>query len=168
MAEGRIQYLTHHTEDAVWQKKRWLTSSQRRERIDRRHRVVADVDEAAGRYARFIGEIPCGPLWDAASSSIAVGCSFGSGRVHAIGAEPAYSKSALHRRVWAARRFPDQDRKFASRQWRDIRAAGKDGVRTFPACARARRLDFRRAECRLAVARQVVNGAARDAIHGPE
>ena len=53
MAEGRIQMLTHHTEDAVWQK-RWLTHPNgARELIDV---VIAvpNVAEADSRFARFL------------------------------------------------------------------------------------------------------------------
>ncbi len=54
MAEGRIQMLTHHTEDAVWQR-RWLTHSNGALGLASLSIVVADVDEAAARYARFTG-----------------------------------------------------------------------------------------------------------------
>jgi hypothetical protein len=54
MAEGRIQVLTHHTEDAVWQK-RWLTHPNGAKALIDAVAVVADVDEAATRYARFTG-----------------------------------------------------------------------------------------------------------------
>jgi hypothetical protein len=57
MAEGRIQYLTHHTEDAVWQK-RWLTHPNGAKELIDVVAVVGDVDEAAARYARFIGLNP--------------------------------------------------------------------------------------------------------------
>jgi hypothetical protein len=57
MAEGRIQYLTHHTEDAVWQK-RWLTHPNGAKELVDVVAVVGDVDEAAARYARFIGRNP--------------------------------------------------------------------------------------------------------------
>ena len=57
MAEGRIQYLTHHTEDAVWQK-RWLMQPNGVKELIDVIAVVADVDEAAARYARFIGRNP--------------------------------------------------------------------------------------------------------------
>ena len=57
MAEGRIQYLTHHTEDAVWQK-RWLTPPNGAKELIDVIAVVEDLDEAAGRYARFIGRNP--------------------------------------------------------------------------------------------------------------
>jgi hypothetical protein len=53
MAEGRIQMLTHHTEDAVWQK-RWLTHPNGARGLASLVIVVADVDEAAVRYARFV------------------------------------------------------------------------------------------------------------------
>jgi hypothetical protein len=52
MAEGRIQVLTHHTEDAVWQK-RWLIHPNGALGLASLAIVVADVDEAAARYARF-------------------------------------------------------------------------------------------------------------------
>jgi catechol 2,3-dioxygenase-like lactoylglutathione lyase family enzyme len=52
MAEGRIQMLTHHTEDAVWQK-RWLVHPNGASGLSSVTIVVADVDEAAARYARF-------------------------------------------------------------------------------------------------------------------
>jgi hypothetical protein len=53
MAEGRIQMLTHHTEDAVWQK-RWLNHPNGARGLASLVIVVADVDEAASRYARFV------------------------------------------------------------------------------------------------------------------
>jgi hypothetical protein len=53
MAEGRIQMLTHHTEDAVWQK-RWLNHPNGARGLASLAIVVADVDEAASRYARFV------------------------------------------------------------------------------------------------------------------
>jgi hypothetical protein len=57
MAEGRIQLLTHHTEDSVWQR-RWLAHPNgARELIDV-VAAVADVDEASSRYARFTGRNP--------------------------------------------------------------------------------------------------------------
>lgn len=52
MAEGRIQMLTHHTEDAVWQK-RWLEHPNGARGLASLAIVVADVDEAAARHARF-------------------------------------------------------------------------------------------------------------------
>jgi hypothetical protein len=54
MAEGRIQMLTHHTEDAVWQP-RWLTHPNGATGLASLVIAVADVDEAAARYARFCG-----------------------------------------------------------------------------------------------------------------
>src|SRR5262245_23388348 len=54
MREGRIQYLTHHTEDAVWQK-RWLTHPNGAKALLDVIVAVADVDEAAARYVRFLG-----------------------------------------------------------------------------------------------------------------
>ena len=54
MREGRIQYLTHHTEDAVWQK-RWLAHPNGAKALLDVVVAVADVDEAAARYVRFLG-----------------------------------------------------------------------------------------------------------------
>ena len=53
MAEGRIQMLTHHTEHAVWQP-RWLAHPNGALGLASLAIVVADVDEAASRYARFM------------------------------------------------------------------------------------------------------------------
>jgi hypothetical protein len=52
MAEGRIQLLTHHTESAVWQP-RWLSHPNGAKALVDALVAVADVDEAAARYARF-------------------------------------------------------------------------------------------------------------------
>lgn len=52
MAEGRVQVLTHHTEDAVWQP-RWLSHPNGARGLASVTIVVADVNEAAARYARF-------------------------------------------------------------------------------------------------------------------
>ena len=52
MAEGRIQLLTHHTESAVWQP-RWLSHPNGAKALLDALVAVADVDEAAARYARF-------------------------------------------------------------------------------------------------------------------
>ena len=52
MAEGRIQILTHRTEDTVWQK-RWLTHPNGALALVDIVIAVADVDEAARRFARF-------------------------------------------------------------------------------------------------------------------
>src|ERR1700728_2161407 len=52
MPEGRIQMLTHHTEAAVWQK-RWLSQPNSACALIDVIVAVADVEEAAGRFARF-------------------------------------------------------------------------------------------------------------------
>jgi hypothetical protein len=52
MAEGRIQLLTHRTEDAVWQK-RWLSHPNGALGLTDLVIVSADVDEAAARFGRF-------------------------------------------------------------------------------------------------------------------
>src|SRR5262249_10700384 len=57
MAEGRIQMLTHHTEDAVWQP-RWLTHPNGAVGLASLVIAVADVDEAAARFARFTHRPP--------------------------------------------------------------------------------------------------------------
>jgi hypothetical protein len=54
MPEGRIQMLTHHTEQAVWQK-RWLTHPNSAIGLIDVVIAVADVEEAAQRFARFTG-----------------------------------------------------------------------------------------------------------------
>jgi hypothetical protein len=54
MAEGRIQMLTHHTEHAVWQP-RWLSHPNGALGLTGVTIVVADIGEAAARFARFTG-----------------------------------------------------------------------------------------------------------------
>jgi Glyoxalase-like domain len=54
MPEGRIQMLTHHTEPTVWQK-RWLTHPNSAIGLIDVVIAVADVEEAAQRFARFTG-----------------------------------------------------------------------------------------------------------------
>jgi Glyoxalase-like domain len=54
MPEGRIQILTHHTEQVVWQK-RWLHHPNTAIGLIDIVIAVADVDEAAQRFARFTG-----------------------------------------------------------------------------------------------------------------
>jgi hypothetical protein len=54
MAEGRVQILTHHTEQTVWQP-RWLSHPNGALALLRLMIVVADVEETARRYARFTG-----------------------------------------------------------------------------------------------------------------
>jgi hypothetical protein len=54
MPEGRIQILTHGTEHAVWQP-RWLVHPNGALALSRVVIAVADVEEAAERFARFTG-----------------------------------------------------------------------------------------------------------------
>ncbi len=54
MPEGRIQMLTHHTEQAVWQE-RWLKHPNSAIGLIDVVIAVADVEDAAQRFARFTG-----------------------------------------------------------------------------------------------------------------
>jgi hypothetical protein len=54
MPEGRIQLLTHHTEQAVWQP-RWLTHPNGARGLTSVTIAVANVAEAARRFSRFTG-----------------------------------------------------------------------------------------------------------------
>jgi hypothetical protein len=54
MREGRIQILTHRTEAMVWQP-RWLSHPNGAVALTSVIIVVADVEEAAGRFAHFTG-----------------------------------------------------------------------------------------------------------------
>src|SRR6266851_843507 len=54
MPEGRIQILTHRTERMVWQP-RWLSHPNGALGLSHVVIAVADVDEAARRFARFTG-----------------------------------------------------------------------------------------------------------------
>jgi hypothetical protein len=60
MPEGRIQMLTHRTEHTVWQP-RWLDHPNGARGLAGLTIAVADVDEAAARFARFTGRpaAPC-------------------------------------------------------------------------------------------------------------
>lgn len=57
MKEGRIQFLTHRTEDTVWQK-RWLAHKNGVWGLFDVVIVVSDVAEAAERYGRFLARPP--------------------------------------------------------------------------------------------------------------
>jgi hypothetical protein len=57
MPEGRIQILTHRTERVVWQP-RWLSHPNGAWALMRVLIAVADVAEAARRFARFAGRAP--------------------------------------------------------------------------------------------------------------
>jgi hypothetical protein len=54
MTEGRIQILTHHTEAAVWQP-RWLSHPNGATGLIDVVIATANVEEAAGRFSRFLG-----------------------------------------------------------------------------------------------------------------
>jgi Glyoxalase-like domain len=54
MAEGRIQILTHHTEQTVWQP-RWLTHPNSAIGLIDVMIAVSNIEEAAERFARFTG-----------------------------------------------------------------------------------------------------------------
>jgi hypothetical protein len=54
MPEGRIQMLTHHTEQVVWQE-RWLNHPNTATALIDVVIAVADVEEAVQRFARFTG-----------------------------------------------------------------------------------------------------------------
>lgn len=57
MPEGRIQLLTHHSEEAVWQL-HWLDHDNGVVSLEAVLIVVADPQEAAERFARFAGRMP--------------------------------------------------------------------------------------------------------------
>lgn len=57
LAEGRIQFLTHETPDLLWQE-RWTAHANGAERLTDMVFCVADPDEAADRYARYLGRRP--------------------------------------------------------------------------------------------------------------
>ena len=57
MPEGRIQMLTHHTEDAVWQR-RWMRHPNGVTGLSSLLIVSDAVEEAGERFARFFGREP--------------------------------------------------------------------------------------------------------------
>lgn len=52
MAEGRIQYVVHHTPDLLWQR-RWMEHANGARALREVTVVVDDPDEAAARFGRF-------------------------------------------------------------------------------------------------------------------
>ena len=54
MAEGRVQFLTHHTPEHLWQA-RYLGHPNTAEDLAEVWIVVEDLDEAAARYAAYLG-----------------------------------------------------------------------------------------------------------------
>jgi len=79
MAEGRVQILTHRTEETVWQK-RWLDHPNGSIGLAALLIAVADLDEAAARFARFTGR-PARP------SRLGVTLGLDRGRVELVSAE---------------------------------------------------------------------------------
>ena len=79
MREGRIQILTHRTEETVWQK-RWLDHPNGSIGLAALLIAVADLDEAAARFARFTGR-PARP------SRLGVTLGLDRGRVELVSAE---------------------------------------------------------------------------------
>lgn len=57
MAEGRVQYCQHLTPDLAWQP-RWLNHPNRVAGLSDALLCVADPEEAAARYASFVGRTP--------------------------------------------------------------------------------------------------------------
>jgi hypothetical protein len=62
MAEGRIQILTHRTEQTVWQP-RWLDHPNGAWALTDLLVATADVDEAAQRFSRFLGRPALATHW---------------------------------------------------------------------------------------------------------
>ena len=58
MAEGRVQFLTHHTPEHLWQT-RYLGHPNSAEDLTEVWIVVADLDEAATRYSAYL-DLPAG------------------------------------------------------------------------------------------------------------
>jgi hypothetical protein len=83
MPEGRIQMLTHRTEDTVWQK-RWLTHPNGAIGFTDLVVACADVAEAADRFARFTGR-------EAQGASSGRSIQLDRGRVHLMTAD-AFAK----------------------------------------------------------------------------
>ena len=60
MAEGRVQFLTHHTPEHLWQT-RYLAHPNTVEDLAEIWVVVADLEEAAARYGAYLDFRPTGP-----------------------------------------------------------------------------------------------------------
>jgi len=57
LAEGRVQFLTHHTPDTLWQS-RWLEHPNGARALTDMLFCVEDADEACARYARYLDREP--------------------------------------------------------------------------------------------------------------
>ena len=57
LAEGRVQFLTHHTPDELWQP-RWLAHPNTARALTDMLFCVADPDEASQRYERYLERRP--------------------------------------------------------------------------------------------------------------
>ena len=133
MAEGRIQILTHHTEDTVWQK-RWLTHPNGALALLDVVIAVADVDEAARRFARFTERPAAGEPWGQAimldRGRVQLASRRRAGRP---AAGPAQIRLAVHGRL---RRRGELARSGASqaarRRHRTARGAARFSSRPFP------------------------------------
>jgi Glyoxalase-like domain len=79
MPEGRIQILTHRTEAMVWQP-RWLSHPNGARALTHLTIAVADLEEAAQRFARFTGR-------DATPSSLGQTIELDRGRVDLVTAD---------------------------------------------------------------------------------
>ena len=93
MPEGRMQILTHRTEDTVWQP-RWLKHPNSAMALLDLVIAVADVEEAVLRFSRFTGR-------PAARSAFGYGIRLDRGRLHLVSREalaasfPAFAIPAL-------------------------------------------------------------------------
>ncbi|MEM9682064.1 MAG: VOC family protein [Pseudomonadota bacterium] len=54
MAEGRIQFLSHHTPDLLWQE-RWMNHPNTAQQLRDVFLCVDDTEEACGRFQRYLG-----------------------------------------------------------------------------------------------------------------
>ena len=159
MPEGRIQMLTHHTEETVWQK-RWLTHPNSAIGLIDVVIAVADVEEAAQRFARFTGRAvtrtPGGALLRLDRGGVYLVSHRQSDGKTAGG---AISDAAVHGRLCAARPIARRRRDGCrTRRSRMARHRGRHR-RDFSRRARRRRVVLRRTRRRAAVAALIIYSA---------
>jgi len=91
MEEGRIQFLTHHTEQAMWQPQ-MLDHPNGAESLSDQIVVVADIGEATQRWERFLGRsattVRCGRLFELERGRLVL-CDVAYGAAAAPGPHPA-------------------------------------------------------------------------------
>ena len=142
MPEGRIQILTHRTEQMVWQP-RWLDHPNGALALTSVAIVVADPWEAARRFARFTGRQRRRDVW---ADDRARPRHHRARRTQFLCANSAGNSDpvpAVHRRLWDQGEIAEGDRRHVAACRRANATKRSRPVRGLARGARPRRLDIR-------------------------